>query len=219
VSSVVTIALALAAGGIVGHLWPIGVVAAEAVTISVLGAWLYRERKTISRHPADQALLDRILSLLARPAIKELREYDFSIMWPASLSYPFDVFVREFNSVEHRFRDQVLESARQQLYRRSDEFALAESYGHDVDRRGRRSSRRMRYVGITESEAEGIPERERLFHDAYRRILGPARELWAAHDSFVALAIERDYDVTALAGTGTPHPALRFLLDLDERYG
>ena len=218
-ASIVTIAVPIAAGGALGKLWPVGVVVAEGAAIMVLGAWLYRERRAVRHHPADQELLTEILALLSRPAMEALRFHDFAAAWPASIVYPFEAFIRDFGGIEHRFRDEQLEKAREHLYVCADEFTAAESYGHNADRPARPDGVRMRFVGITSGSTEGVPELARLHEEAYRRILEPAWALADAHDRFLAVAIERDYDVKAVAGGGGTHPTVQHLLDLDEKYG
>lgn len=66
-----------------------------------------------------------------------------------------------------------------------------------------------RYVGLTGGEVEGNEELLEKFEAKYLSIFGPSRDFLSAHTELVVLAKKRRYDLTALAGTGAPHPTVQ----------
>jgi hypothetical protein len=195
----------LFAGGVtaeqLGHVaWPWGTVLLLTLSVAAL---LARQRGTGVRDPADQHLLDELLGLLSRPAMRELRSYGFGNPWPVRIGYPVLVFEREYGEVEHRFGDPTLEAARVALYASAGAFLDAsERNAWSFDRRTDHL-----YVGCVRSEIVGLPDKERLFEARCRAISTAAEALLEAHTELVRVAKARGYALDALAGARA-HPTI-----------
>jgi hypothetical protein len=194
-SAVLGIPAALVQLGVIEHIWPAGVVAALTIGLLLAAIYIVASRRATRVDLADQALLDDLLHVLCRKAMRLIAQQDFYATWPAISIHPIKVFVLEYEEVEHQFRDPELEASRAELYARAVSFIQVEAHEGYPDQ----YDRRRRNAGYTPTEAEGLPEREELIEQRHQAILTTAEGFDAAHRAFVLIAKRRGYNIDALS--------------------
>lgn len=192
-------------------IWPVGVVAALVLMLLLaVGYVISLKLRERARGPAseDQELLDELLHVLHRSAIRRIEDQDFYDSWPSVTSSAAIVFVEGYGDHEHSFRDPALEAARADLYEKAKMFMHVEALRGFVSRH----NRGWRDAGYTPGEAEGIPEREKLIEGRSEEISAAAQAFTQAHDQLVRAARDRGYRVDALSRD--KHPRVQQLDDI-----
>jgi hypothetical protein len=185
--------------GFRSFVWPVGVVLGLAFLL--LGTWLFLWRRLRAPDDVDQRLLDEILGVLSREAMRELADNDFAIAWPGSMLEPVRRFEHRFDGVEFEFLSRSMEKHRE---------ALRESAGRLLDATAMNSwpahyrmpdptSPPWFDVGRSNSELDFIEDEEA--ERAMARIHLLRKASWAfqdQHDALVREARRDRFDVGAL---------------------
>lgn len=153
--------------------------------------------------PADQALLDELLALVTRSAIKRVQAQDFHSSWPEKITTPFQFLAFDYDEVEYTFKDPELEVERQRLVQAANDFLHKEAMNGYPSRH----VPHLRDTGYTPGEAEGLPERERLIAPRQRTIFEAAVTLVEVYDEFVRTAKRKGFNLKAMKAEVHPKVA------------
>jgi hypothetical protein len=148
----------------------------------------------------DQHRLDGLLGLLTRPSMRLIAGQDFLTPWPERIATPLSYLVHEYDEVEHRFTDQVLEQHRQRLLQAAHHFLHQEALNGFSSRvPGRRDG------GWTPSDAEGDDLREAVLESRGKVLLCAAHDLLDAYDSLISLAADLGYSLETMSPARHPN--------------
>lgn len=143
--------------------------------------------------PADQERLDRLLSVLSRPAMRTIRAQDFGTPWPEDMTYPVDFFLNELEGIEQHFDDPSLDELRASLRETALAFVEAEAWnGFDAKVPDRRNT------GWPSGELETDPEAFKVAETRRQEIHQAAIRFTEAHDNLVRAAKQKGQTLGAI---------------------
>jgi hypothetical protein len=151
-------AAALAIPGFVEWFYPEPLIV--VLVVALIGSWIWSVVRLGRPTPADQARLDRILSVATRDVMRHLDHEDFTIAWREEVVWALRPLL-DLDHVEDRFEPSRLEACRSRLVWAVAallDIEASNSWDHERDDQ-------LRYVGVTSGQADGggFPYRQMMW--------------------------------------------------------
>ena len=150
----------------------------------------HKKKKTVDEaHPADVELFARLKLLLpSTGVIRFLKEHDFMGSFNRKTVDPLDDFRLNWDNAEHQFIDEGLESLREILYKKSEEFYLEMARLTSPNDAG--------FQAVVSDRVQTTSEKpwsywEKKFQGEAKILNGKADELVEAHQNLVAAATRK----------------------------